>query len=172
MKGVFIGLGSNIGNREDNLNRAVAMIEEHAGRITRASSVYETEPWGFVSKDKFLNMVVEISTRLKTSGLLGRLLMIESLLGRIRGGNRYSSRIIDLDILLYGDKILETASLVIPHPRMHERKFVLEPLAEIAPEIIHPLLKKDIRSLLEECPDMNRVIISHYRRNCNNPFPK
>ena len=122
--------------------KAKKMIEESIGSVVSVSSVYETEPWGFESDNEFLNMVLCVETDLSPSGLLGRILMIESQLGRIRCENQYSSRNIDIDILLYNNEIVNEAALEIPHPRMHERRFVLVPLAEIAPELIHPVLKK------------------------------
>jgi 2-amino-4-hydroxy-6-hydroxymethyldihydropteridine diphosphokinase len=158
MKRVFLGIGTNLGNRKNNLESAVEKIGEYIGKVVHCSSVYETEPWGFETRDQFLNMVVEVKTKLEPSGVLGRLLMIESLLGRLREGKSYTSRIIDLDILLYNDQVIEKEALVIPHPRMHERKFVLVPLCEIAPEVIHPKFGKDMKSLLKECRDKGRVL--------------
>lgn len=163
MKKVFLGIGSNLGNRENNILEAVEKIRELIGPVVSASSIYETEPWGFRSENEFLNMVIEVETKLRPSGLLGRLLMIESLLGRVREGRHYTSRIIDLDILLYNNVIMKTKVLEIPHPKMHERKFVLVPLVEIAPGIVHPVLKKNIRELLEECPDKSRVRLQDIR---------
>ncbi|MDQ1332310.1 MAG: dihydroneopterin aldolase / 2-amino-4-hydroxy-6-hydroxymethyldihydropteridine diphosphokinase [Bacteroidota bacterium] len=157
MKGVFLGIGSNLGKRDDNILEAIKKIRELIGPVVNSSSVYETKPWGFRSKNDFLNMVIEVDTKLKPSGLLGRLLMIESLLGRVRKGKKYTSRIIDIDILLYNDMVMENEVLVIPHPRMHERKFVLVPLCEIAPDFMHPLLKKSISELLKECPDKSKI---------------
>ena len=139
MKIVFLGIGTNLGNRESNLEEAVARIREYIGPVLDSSSIYETEPWGFHAKDEFLNKVVKVNTELTPSGLLGRILMIESLLGRVRGQVRYSSRLIDIDILLYEDLIVEEESLKIPHPLLQQRKFVLVPLCEIASEIIHPV---------------------------------
>lgn len=157
MKIVFLGIGTNLGNRESNLEEAVARIREYIGPVLDSSSIYETEPWGFHAKDEFLNKVVKVNTELTPSGLLGRILMIESLLGRVRGQVRYSSRLIDIDILLYEDLIVEEESLKIPHPLLQQRKFVLVPLCEIASEIIHPVLKKSIAELLELCEDRGEV---------------
>lgn len=157
MKIVYLGIGTNLGNREANLKEAVVRIGEHIGQVVKSSSVYETEPWGFNSKDEFLNMVVKVETKLSPSGLLGRILMIESMLGRIRGEKKYASRVIDLDILLYEDFIIDEVSLKIPHPLMHERRFVLTPLCEIAPEAVHPVFNKSIASLLESSRDNSKV---------------
>jgi 2-amino-4-hydroxy-6-hydroxymethyldihydropteridine diphosphokinase len=157
MKRVFLGIGTNLGDREKNLKQALDKIAEVIGIIASRSSVYETEPWGFQSIDKFLNMVIGVDTNLKPSGLLGRLLMIESLLGRLRDGKQYTSRIIDIDILLYGRQKVDTISLKIPHPRMHERNFVLIPLCEIAPRIVHPVFGKTMTELLNECKDTGSI---------------
>jgi 2-amino-4-hydroxy-6-hydroxymethyldihydropteridine diphosphokinase len=157
MKKVFLGLGSNLGDRVENLRETKVRIEESIGAVVSASSVYETEPWGFVSDTDFLNMVLCVETDLSPSGLLGRILMIESQLGRIRRESQFSSRKIDIDILLYNNEIVNEAALKIPHPRMHKRRFVMVPLAEIAPSFIHPLLKKSIKSILKSCPDTSRV---------------
>lgn len=157
MKIVFLGIGTNLGNREINLEQAVAGIEENIGTVLQSSSIYETDPWGFESKDKFLNMIIKVETTLSPSLLLEKIKIIESLLGRVRGGMQYSSRLIDIDILLYEDLIVDEERLVIPHPLMHERKFVMVPLCEIAPEMIHPLLKKSIAELLKICEDRSEV---------------
>ena len=136
---------------------AIELIEEHVGLITLVSSIYETEPWGFRSETSFLNMAVKVETKLSPSGLLGRILMIEAMMGRLREGKGYKSRIIDIDILLFGSRIVDNKVLVIPHPRIHDRRFVLVPLAEIGGEIIHPVLKKSILELLTECNDNSNV---------------
>jgi len=153
MKIVFLGIGTNLGNRKNNLEHAVARIKEYIGAVLNSSSVYETEPWGFQADDKFLNMVVKVDTELTPSGLLGRILMIESLLGRQRGSERYSSRVIDIDILFYEDMIVDEESLKIPHPLLARRRFVLVPLCELASDMVHPVLKKSITELLEICED-------------------
>ena len=157
MNRIFLGLGTNLGDRRKNLRTAIEKITENIGEIKSASSVYETDPWGFKSENKFLNMVVEVHTTLKPSGVLGRILMIESLMGRTREGKEYKSRIIDIDILFYNDRILAKKALTVPHQGIHERRFVLEPLCEIAPGYIHPVLKKSIRDLLLECKDETGV---------------
>jgi 2-amino-4-hydroxy-6-hydroxymethyldihydropteridine diphosphokinase len=154
---VYLGIGTNLGDREKNLNEALIQIREHIGRIDQVSSVYKTEPWGFSSENDFLNIVVRVNTRLKPSGLLGRILMTEANMGRLRNDEKYSSRLIDIDILFFGEKRLEIGALVVPHPRLHERRFVLVPLNEIAGDLIHPKLRKSISDLLKECPDKSRV---------------
>ena len=154
---VFLGIGSNLGNREHNLEQAVARIVEYIGPVLKSSSIYITEPWGFQAEEEFLNIVVKVGTKLTPSGILGRILMIESLLGRVRDKKQYASRLIDIDILLYEDIIVDEESLKIPHPLLHMRKFVLVPLCEIEPEMIHPVLKKSLAELLEICEDQSEV---------------
>jgi len=153
----FLGLGTNLGDREENLRKTIDMIVESIGEVVLCSSVYQTEPWGFQSENEFLNAVIKVKTSLKPSGLLGRILMIEAQLGRLREGKGYSSRIIDIDILLYGNEIISKKSLQIPHPLIQDRRFTLVPLCDIAPEMIHPVLKKTFRELLEECKDESEV---------------
>jgi 2-amino-4-hydroxy-6-hydroxymethyldihydropteridine diphosphokinase len=157
----FLSIGTNLGNKESNLDHAIEKIEEYIGRILKTSSVYETEPWGFQAKNEFLNMAVMVETGLAPSELLDKVLNIESLLGRIRAKKHYtsaySSRLIDIDILLYDNIIINEPDLKIPHPLTHHRKFVLVPLCDIAPENIHPVLKKSFRSLLEICEDTGIV---------------
>ncbi len=159
MKKVFLGIGTNLGNKERNLEQAIARIKEYIGPVLKSSAVYETEPWGFQAKDEFLNMVVKVETKLHPSGVLGRILMIESQLGRVRGKKQYSSRLIDIDILLFEDMIVNEESLKIPHPLLHERRFVLVPLCEIASEFIHPVQKKSIAELLKLCDDKSKVLL-------------
>ncbi len=157
MKKVFLGIGTNLGDRESNLKAAVASIEEHVGIVVMQSSVYETEPWGFESDEQFLNIVVKVETGLSSSGLLGRILMIESVLGRVRNEKQYSSRVIDIDILFYSDIVVDEVSLIIPHPKIQQRRFILVPLCEIDPGFIHPVLKKPLSSILEMCEDKSYV---------------
>jgi 2-amino-4-hydroxy-6-hydroxymethyldihydropteridine diphosphokinase len=157
MKNVFLGIGSNIDDRIKNLEGAMRMIEEIIGPVKSVSSVYETEPWGFKSDNDFLNMVLLVNTDLLPSVVLGRILMIEAQLGRIRDPNGYVSRNIDIDILFFNNALVNEKSFVIPHPKLHERRFVLVPLAEIDPEYIHPVLNKSIKELLAVCNDKCRV---------------
>ena len=157
MKVVFLGIGTNLGNRESNLEQAVARIEEYIGPVLNSSSIYETEPWGFEAKDEFLNLVVKVETDLTSRGVLGRIQMIESFLGRVKSQLQYSSRVIDIDVLLYEDLIINEESLKIPHPLLQQRKFVLVPLCELAADMIHPVLKKTFSGLLEICGDRSEV---------------
>lgn len=157
MKIVFLGIGTNMGNRESNLDHALGKIEEYIGPVLKSSAIYETEPWGFRAKGEFLNLVVKTDTELSPHDLLEKILNIETLLGRVRKKKRYSSRIIDIDILLYDDLIIHDPDLKIPHPLLHERKFVLVPLCEIAPTLVHPVLRKTFALLLEICEDTGEI---------------
>lgn len=161
MKIVFLGIGTNLGNRENNLENAIASIGLSIGPVLMSSSIYDTEPWGFQSEEEFLNMVVKLETDLAPVVLLERIHTIESLLGRVRGPEQFSSRVIDIDILLYEDMIIDEDNLKIPHPLLQERRFVLVPLCEIGAELLHPVLKKTIEELLEEC--MDKGIVTRYR---------
>jgi len=157
MNRVCLSLGSNIGDRKHSISIASGNINNTIGKIISSSSFYETEPWGFNDENFFLNQCIIIETTLTPENVLQELLAIEEKMGRTRVGKLYASRIIDLDILFYDDMILETPQLVIPHPLLHKRRFVLMPLAEIAPEMIHPVFKKTIHQLLEECDDKMKV---------------
>ncbi len=145
----YISLGSNLGDRAAYLARARAEVERSPGvRVTAASSLYETEPVGFREQGWFLNQVIAVETLLAPTELLGRLQEIENLLGRVRT-LRWGPRVIDLDLLLYGRLVVATPELILPHPRMYERGFVLIPLCEIAPDLVHPD-GKTTREHLEE----------------------
>jgi 2-amino-4-hydroxy-6-hydroxymethyldihydropteridine diphosphokinase len=161
MKNVFLGLGTNLGNRELNLERAVSAIGLSIGTVVISSSIYQTEPWGFHSDEEFLNMVVKTETDMAPIVLLERILSIESVMGRVRGPEHFSSRLIDIDILLYEDMIINEENLKIPHPLLQDRRFVLVPLCQLAAELIHPVLKKTYGELLEECED--KGIVKKYR---------
>ncbi|MGQ7867895.1 2-amino-4-hydroxy-6-hydroxymethyldihydropteridine diphosphokinase [Sunxiuqinia sp. sy24] len=157
MAKVFLLLGGNLGNKKMIFNQAVALLEASVGQIVQQSSIYETEPWGFESDDLFWNQVVVLETNLEAKTVLEKTQQIEHSLGRVRHAEQYSSRLIDLDILLYDQLEMQSSTLEIPHPRMGERRFVLAPLAEIAPGFIHPVFKKTVDQLLSECPDQLAV---------------
>ncbi|MBK7710013.1 MAG: 2-amino-4-hydroxy-6-hydroxymethyldihydropteridine diphosphokinase [Bacteroidales bacterium] len=157
MSKVFLGLGTNLGNRESNLSAAVKKTDEQIGRVLLSSNIYETAPWGFDAENDFLNMVICVETDHSPSELLKKIGMIESMLGRERNQDRYTSRVIDIDILFYDDLVIDEKGLKIPHRLMHERKFVLVPLCELAADMIHPVLKKTMSVLLEECRDRSRI---------------
>jgi len=147
MERVFIALGSNLGNRQNNLDDALEALAATV-RITSRSSIYETDPAYVIDQPSFLNMVVAGETGLKADPLLSEFKRIEADIGRVPT-RRNGPRVIDLDILYYGDQVIETDVLIVPHPRIAERLFVLEPLCEIAPELRHPVLKVTTRELLE-----------------------
>jgi 2-amino-4-hydroxy-6-hydroxymethyldihydropteridine diphosphokinase len=149
-KTVYLSLGSNLGDRERNLREATERLGE-LGEVKAVSSFYETEPVEFTAQPWFLNIALEFETELMPKQLLSALLKIERDMGRRRSQPK-GPRLIDMDILLFGNAVVNDAKLTIPHPAMHERKFVLEPLAEIAPEKRHPVMKKTIRELLEALP--------------------
>ena len=152
----YLSAGSNLGERTANLDEAVAQLDRIGSFVRRVSSVYETEPVGFRDQPWFLNIAVEIETVLSPLELLDHCQAIEQDLGRIRTFQD-APRTLDLDILLYDDLALDSPKLTVPHPRMAERRFVLAPLAEIAPEVLHPILRQTIRTLLDACPDRSDV---------------
>jgi 2-amino-4-hydroxy-6-hydroxymethyldihydropteridine diphosphokinase len=146
---VYIGIGSNIGSREENCLRAIGFLKSTRLSITKQSSMYETAPWGMKEQPSFINMAIEIQTDLSPQELLILLKKIECDMGREQT-TKWGPRIIDLDILLYGDRMINENGLKIPHPLMNERNFVLIPLSEIAPGLIHPILLKKISELLQD----------------------
>lgn len=157
MSKLFLLLGGNLGNKNQVFSQARKMLATKVGRIIAQSSIYETEPWGFDSEDLFWNQVVLVETILSPQQALEAALRIEKELGRTRKSAQYSSRIIDLDLLFYDDLVLQTPQLQLPHPRMAERRFVLEPLAEIAPDKFHPETLETVAQMLGDCPDELKV---------------
>lgn len=156
MAHVYLGLGSNIGNRVAHLDEAIERMNAHNNiTVTRQSSVIETEPYGNVEQDKFMNMCVEIETNLSPVALLETVLEIEQEMGRVRTID-WGPRNIDIDILIYEDLEISLDDLKIPHAEMHKRLFVLEPLAEIAPGVIHPKFGVTVKSLKEKLQDANK----------------
>ncbi len=153
----FLGLGSNLGQRRRFLKQALSLLQASGVRVLKTSSVYKTQPVGFKDQPWFYNQVVEIVTDLNPYQLLTLAKEIETKLKRPKA-KRNGPRTIDVDLLLAEKSIIQTKNLVIPHPRMHKRRFVLEPLNEIAPEAVHPVLKKKITTLLQETKDDSVVI--------------
>jgi 2-amino-4-hydroxy-6-hydroxymethyldihydropteridine diphosphokinase len=158
MNRIFLSLGSNLGDRRKNLESAVILLEKQAGHIEARSVMYETQPWGFSSDISFYNQAVELYSGKDPSQLLKILHEIESECGRRHMSVRYAPRTVDLDILLFNHCIIRTPDLVLPHPTLHLRRFVLIPLAEIAPHVIHPVLLRSIERLLASCADKSAVI--------------
>jgi 2-amino-4-hydroxy-6-hydroxymethyldihydropteridine diphosphokinase len=152
MERIFLGLGSNIGDRTANINRACLLLGEVPGvRVVRMSSLIETGPVGYEDQPDFINAVMEIEATLSPLILLNEIKRIEREMGRVETF-RFGPRLIDIDILLFGDRVIDEPDLTIPHPRMHERDFVLVPLAQIAPEVTHPVLKMKIIDILNKSP--------------------
>lgn len=152
MNTAFLLIGGNIGDRESYLKHACQAIGENIGKILLSSSVYETEAWGLQGQSAFYNQALKIDTGFNANELLKCILQVEEKLGR-RRDKKYGPRTIDIDVLLFNDEIIEAENLKVPHPELQNRRFALECLNEIAPEEIHPILKKSIHQLLAECPD-------------------
>jgi len=151
---IFLGLGSNLGDKEKNIEEAYRRIEERIGKIVSKSAFYVTRPEGFLSENWFVNTVCEVVSDMPVDEVFAITQTIEKQLGRTKkseNGN-YADRVIDIDMLMVDDCIIDTPELTVPHPRMHLRRFVLVPFAEIAPDVVHPVLKQSIHDLLEKLP--------------------
>ena len=167
---VFLGLGSNKGDRDKYIDEAIERISEINGvEVTKKAPVYETEPWGVKDQEFFLNTVIQIETTLPADTLHSELKRIERELGR-GSGEKWSEREIDIDLLFYGEDTIITENMKIPHHQIENRRFVLVPLADIAPEYVHPVLKKSISMLLADTSD--ELQVSKYRENVQEEFGK
>jgi 2-amino-4-hydroxy-6-hydroxymethyldihydropteridine diphosphokinase len=154
---VYLGIGGNVGNREENLHRALEFLSERM-KLDKVSSIYETEPVSEIKQPRYLNLVVKTHTSLSPAGLLITLKSIEYKLGRVYDPRPNAPRTIDLDILIFGEKIVNNDQLTVPHARLPERAFVLVPFAEIAPEVVHPVLHKTIKELCDAVGGKEGVI--------------
>lgn len=157
MKGIFLLLGSNLGNREAILRSAIRAINKTAGRVVRVSAFYRTQPWGYADQPDFLNLLLELDSDLQPLPLLNALRRIERHLGRKRI-EKWRERSIDIDILYYGDRVIRTVRLTVPHPELHKRRFALVPLCELAPQLRHPVFGLSQIELLHDCPDALEVV--------------
>ncbi len=156
VQGIYVLLGSNLGDRSGNLQRALRHIGTEAGRIVRTSAVYESQPWGEPDQPDFYNQVVEVNTALPAEALLLALQAIEKVMGKHKIG-KWRERLIDLDLLYYRNRIIRTGRLTVPHPEIQHRKFTLLPLCELAPDEMHPLLRLTHRQLLAASRDTLQV---------------
>ncbi len=149
----YLLIGGNLGNRSANLQKAIQLIEQNCGQVVQSSAIYETEAWGITDQPAFYNQALKIETTFLPELLMKKLLIIEQEMGRIRT-IKLGPRIIDLDMLFYNNILLNKEDLILPHPALTERRFVLLPLSEIAPDMVHPVFHKTIEVLLKECPDL------------------
>jgi len=154
---VFLSLGSNMGNRAANLAAAFELIQKEIGKVAKKSHLYETEPWGNKDQDTFYNQVLMVNTTLDPRDLLVAITKVERAMGRERR-EKWGPRVIDIDILFYGKRVIRDKGLEIPHPELHKRGFILAPLLEIAADYVHPIFDKQIDELYMECEDPSDVI--------------
>jgi len=163
---IILLLGSNFGNRKKYLDQATDLIEKRIGKIILSSSVYETEPWGFIDSIFFLNQIICLESSPEPEILMSNLMQIELDMGRERTEQKYSSRFIDIDILFYEDRIVKLEDLEIPHPRLHLRKFTLIPLNELFQDLIHPEFGVSIKELLNACDDT--LLVQKFKEKLTN----
>lgn len=156
MNYVYLITGGNIGDAKQQLSTAAALLEQYCGTIIDRSAVYETEPWGNANQDNFLNQVLVIETKLSAKEVMKAIVDIEKRMGRERK-EKNGPRVIDIDMLFFNHQIINEPELVVPHPRLRQRRFVLEPLNEVAPAYIHPIFYKTVRQLLDECTDTLKI---------------
>ncbi len=156
IEGIYLLLGSNLGNRAENLQNAQKYLEESAGSVVATSSIYETEAWGVLDQPLFYNQVIQIDTELGHEALLKVLMDIERKIGKVKVG-KWRERLIDIDLLYYGNRRVRTSLLTLPHPEIQNRRFTLAPLAELIPDEMHPVLLRTQCQLLENTPDMLKV---------------
>ena len=159
MESCYVLFGSNMGDKENLFAEACLLINNRCGAITAVSSSYESEPWGFEADEWFLNRLIVVDTDLNPEAMLRELLAIEAELGRVRHPEKegYTSRTADLDILYFGQRVIVTPILTVPHPRLHLRRFALMPLCEVVPELMHPVFQVTQRELLHRCTDQSIV---------------
>lgn len=153
MNTIFLMLGTNVGKRLSNLTIANELISTRIGKIVSLSHIYESESWGYKTSNNYFNQCIILHSIMEAMNVLIEILNIETEMGRVREGETYSDRIIDIDILFFNKDCINSKNLTIPHPHLHKRKFVLEPLNEIAPDFIHPVLDKSVTQLLHDCED-------------------
>jgi 2-amino-4-hydroxy-6-hydroxymethyldihydropteridine diphosphokinase len=152
MNTAILLIGGNLGNRSQNLRRAVDLLDSTAGKVTKSSSLYATAPWGGVEQPNYLNQGLVIQTPLSATELLDVMMDIEKQVGRVRR-EKWGSRVIDIDMIFFNEEVIDLPQLKVPHPHMANRRFVLMPLCEILPDFVHPVLQQPLSHLLEICPD-------------------
>jgi len=152
MNTIFFSIGSNIGNRRENINQAIMLLEGKVGYIQKVSSFYETQPWGLETQNDFYNIVLKLSTKLDIEEVFVKIMDIEKKMKR-ESRKKWESRIIDIDVLFFNNDIINKVGIQVPHPWLHLRKFVLAPLAEIDADFVHPVLNKSVLEILNTCPD-------------------
>ena len=160
MHQAFVSIGSNLGDKIENCRKGIdALLADGQSTLVKASSYYRTSPVDYEEQDWFVNLVIKIKTALDPVDLLGKIKDIEEAVGRKASTVRFGPRVLDLDIIFFGDRVIQTAKLEVPHPRMHKRRFVLKPICDIEPFMVHPLLRKDMRFLLDGLKDKEQQVV-------------